>query len=345
MIRIITSLKTLEWDEIVGSFKFSSIYQLNAYANSFKIHGDGEPILFYFENDEMKAINVTMKRPISEMCQNISLSFDLASPYGYGGPIFEGNITENNLLQFSNEYHEICAQENIVSEFIRFDPCINNIEPSKHIFDVAYAGENVVWYLDEPDSMWINMDGKNRNVIRKAKSANIKIEHGLNERLIEDFIPLYNSTMDYDHARDYYYFRQEYYQYLLENFKDKLEIFTAKYENEIVAMAMVFKFNKKLHYHLSAFNREFSKFAPNNLLLFEVAIWGYQNGYELFQLGGGVGGASDGLLKFKKSFTNQTTKPFYIGKVIHDLEKYNYFVNLLTDSKESNYFPLYRSSS
>ena len=35
------------------------------YVKAFKIHGDGEPTLFYYEDQNIKAINVVMKRDIS----------------------------------------------------------------------------------------------------------------------------------------------------------------------------------------------------------------------------------------------------------------------------------------
>ena len=37
------------WDKIVKSFKDYDVYWLSGYVKAFKIHGDGEPLLFFYE--------------------------------------------------------------------------------------------------------------------------------------------------------------------------------------------------------------------------------------------------------------------------------------------------------
>ena len=53
------------WDKIVKSFKDYDVYWLSGYVKAFKIHGDGEPLLFFYEKGNTRGINVVMKRDIA----------------------------------------------------------------------------------------------------------------------------------------------------------------------------------------------------------------------------------------------------------------------------------------
>jgi len=64
------------------------------------------------------------------------------------------------------------------------------------------------------------------------------------------------------------------------------------------------------------------RLAASNLLLFEVALWAKRRGIKYFHLGGGYQ-PNDSLFKFKASFSPQQEQ-YYIGKVIHHPEYYQY---------------------
>lgn len=48
MMEVYSLDKSEEWDNVVRSFKEYDVYWLSGYVKAFKIHGDGEPILFYY---------------------------------------------------------------------------------------------------------------------------------------------------------------------------------------------------------------------------------------------------------------------------------------------------------
>ena len=50
MFRVLSLADKDEWDSIVKSFNDYDVYYLNGYVSAFKIHGDGEPILLFFQN-------------------------------------------------------------------------------------------------------------------------------------------------------------------------------------------------------------------------------------------------------------------------------------------------------
>ena len=66
MLFVYDLTKSEEWDQIVRTFEKYDVYYLSGYTKAFWKHGDGEPILFYYEGKSMKGINVVMKRDISD---------------------------------------------------------------------------------------------------------------------------------------------------------------------------------------------------------------------------------------------------------------------------------------
>ena len=55
-----------KWDEVVKSFNDYDTYWLSGYVKAFAIHGDGDPLLFYYEDGSTRGINVVMKRDVAK---------------------------------------------------------------------------------------------------------------------------------------------------------------------------------------------------------------------------------------------------------------------------------------
>jgi len=351
MFLVLTIEESEKWDKIVKGFNDHDVYYLSDYTKAFKIHGDGEPILFYYEDQDIKAMNVVMKRDISiekDFTGKIPADtyYDITTPYGYGGFLIEGKATDASLKTLEFEYSSMCKKEGIISEFVRFHPVLNNSENAECIYDITTLGLTITMDLHSRDKIWDDLIGKNRNVIRKALKSGVEIYWGRELKLIDEFIRLYNGTMDKDNATDYYYFKNDFYNSLLNDLKYNFMIFYAMYEEKIIAMSIIMFSNKQMHYHLSASDREFQHLAPTNLLLYEAACWGCENGYKTFHLGGGLGSQQDNLYKFKRAFNRSSETSFSIGKKIFSEEKYKELLSIRESESNYegnvNYFPEYR---
>lgn len=330
-----------EWDRIVKGFKNYDVYYLNGYVKGFEVHGDGTPVLIYMQDANFKAINVVMKREISseDLGDSNCELFDFATPYGYGGMLVEGDLSAKHM----GAYRDYCKSIGIVSEFVRFNPMTKNHEACRKLYDVQMLGNTIAIDLIDKEYIWDNFSSKNRNVIRKAIKEGVTIKHTKEPWIIETFMEIYNSTMDRDEATAYYYFKREYYDTIVNDLNNNFEFFYAEKDEEIIAVSIILFANDRMHYHLSASKREFQKFAPTNLLLYEVSKYGIDNGYKSFHLGGGVGSNEDGLYKFKKSFNKNEDREYYIGKLIIDEDKYRKLVNdKIGTIINENYFPKYR---
>lgn len=340
-----------EWDDIISKFSQADSYYTFDYVNALRIHGDGTPYIFFYEGDKNNsALNVVMLRNIGDI-EYIHLDmndyYDIISPYGYGGFIYNGNWDVESLAKLEIDYTKFCIENNIVCEFVRFHPILRNYEKGKYIYETVYIGDTVYINLENEDIIWNNITSKNRNMIRKSLKNNVKIFHTNSRNLIHTFMEMYKETMDRDEATSYYYFEKEYYEAIFESQNEDVNFFYAMLDEEIISMSIILKHASQLHYHLSASRYKYRGLAPTNLLLYEVAKWGVSQGCTTFHLGGGVGGdPEDSLFKFKKSFNRNSESKFYIGKKIFDKKVYDMIVESIPSKKKlrDNFFPVYRGT-
>ncbi len=331
------------WDEIIRSFTEYDVYYLSGYMRAFEIHGDGRPTLLYYQTDNLRAIYVYMKRLTA-----LDDFFDSITPYGYGGVLFEGETNEDNLRAFYSEYIAQMQKDHIVDNFVRYHPVLANAVLMKHISNVIDLGQTIALNLSSPDVIWNNITSKNRNTIRKAEKNGIEIRHGHSWDELRQFIPIYNATMEKDQAEAYYFFKEPFYRSICNDLVGHWELFYAVYEGMIIAASIILYANGRMHYHLSGSVLEYRNLAPSNLLLYQAALWGQEQGFKTFHLGGGIGSGEDNLYKFKAAFNRHSDYRFSIGKEIFDEKRYAQLVDIRKNNDtdfnlESHYFPLYRS--
>lgn len=342
MLTVITLEQSDQWDSIVHSFKQYDTYWLSGYVKAFQLHGDGEPLLFYYNDDSTRGINVVMKRDVAKDRHFIGRIgegqyFDFVTPYGYGGWLIEGEKTD----ELFKLYCSWCENNSIISEFVRFHPMVRNHEKAQSYYEVIRLGEVVHMDLESLEVIWNNITSKNRNVIRKAIKNDVKIYNGRYPEIYETFREIYNGTMDKDDAEEYYYFEPEFYISILDDLPHNAQVFYAVKGGMVIAASIMLAANKMMNYHLSGSMREYSGLAATNLLLYEAALWGMANGYKSLYLGGGVGSGKDSLFKFKRAFYKGELNHFYIGKRIYNQEKYDELL-AMREPFESGYFPKYR---
>lgn len=345
MLTIYTLEQSEQWDDIVRSFNNYDVYWLSGYVKAFYLHGDGDPLLFFYEKDGTRGINVVMKRDISHdkyFAGKIEENtyFDFSTPYGYGGWLIEGTA---NMDQLFTEYEQWCVNNNVISEFVRFHPVVKNHRACEGVYEVVQLGEVITMDLSSPEVIWENIISKNRNVIRKAVKNGVTIYNGRYPEIFETFRLVYNQTMEKDNAESYYYFAPDFYKSICNDLPHNAQLFYAQIpDGTVIAAAIMITANGKMNYHLSGSLREYSSLAATNLLLYHAALWGSANGYKTLYMGGGVGSGEDSLFKFKRAFYKGELNHFFIGKKIFDQEKYAFLANL-RDISNSAFFPIYRA--
>lgn len=306
------------------SFRNWDIYYLWEYANSFSIHGDGRPYLLDYRDDESHFSYVVMKRDIGESPEfkgfiEKGKYFDLETPYGYGGPLYDSPVSEKSAEIFLKEMTDFSLENGIVSQFVRFHPLLKNFDMPP-VFETRYLHDTIFIDTKDPETIFNNLDSKNRNMIRKAEKSGITISM----RPIDDygdFMPIYRETMERDNASQYYFFDESYFKSQLA-LKDNACIFYAMHEGRPVGGAIIYFNDRFMHYHLAGTLTEYRKYAPGNLLLYKAALWASQMGISKFHLGGGIS-SDDNLFRFKKKFNKNGRLPFVIGRTVFDRRGYD----------------------
>lgn len=326
MIELIRYDNAQKWNEIIDTYEKKDIYYTCEYSTSFMENEDGIPHLLNYEGKDCKLCYPVIEKDIADFSVfQGSLPkktyFDWNTPYGYGGPLSNSEyLTVSQQMEFRKELFELAKKRNVITQFIRFHPLLQNQSVCNEVIENVYIKDTIFIDLNTQDDLMIQMDPKNRNLIRKAIKNDIIIKHD-NGQYLDEFIKIYNETMHRDNARAFYYFPKSYYEYLKKTADKETEYFYAFKGEKMVAASIFFYNENYMHYHLSGNLVEYRTFAPTNLLLYTAANWGREKGIKSLHLGGGVG-IEDSLFHFKKQFNKNGRIKFFIGRNIFMPDQY-----------------------
>jgi hypothetical protein len=345
-----------KWSNILKAFHpWHDVYSLLAYAELYSNQEKGCPELFVYHHKNKKIVYPYLLRRVDTLPfvkQHFTNPiYDIVTPYGFGGPVYQGELSENEAKEFRSTFEEYCQRKFIITEFTRFHPLTKNDLSFHPHMKVEQLRKTVSINLSiSEEDMFNNFHSNHRRNVRKAIKNNLTFEMYRGSEAIPflpTFIKLYYETMDKNNAKSYYYFSEEYFNQLIRTLKDHVTLSVVRLENEIIASALFFICGPYMHYHLGCSNRDKLNLGTNPFLFFEAAKWGKENGARLLHLGGGYQD-DDPLFTFKKRFNEEGISPFYAGKKIHLPESYHYINRLwkLHYKKEpqEDYFPIYRQT-
>ena len=302
-----------------------SIYQIPQYSSCLSQNN----FEFTFSQDEQYFYNLSEISKIPH-----SSYYDMSSPYGYSG--YFTNSLNLNFVKKAVEMQSIKAQkENIIAEFIRFNP-YQNYQIFSNFLDFYTLEKQMVEVDMNYQRRWEGYQSRLKGKIRKSLSS-LRIQHSND---IESFFKLYTQTMQRNRAQDFYFFSRDYFQKLSK--LDGFVMFEAIYGKEICAMAIFLCDRERSFYHLGA-NSTLT--LANNLnamgAIFETFFqYAETRGIVSCLLGGGrTAHPDDSLLQYKKQYS-PTLIDFYIGGKIYDQQIYQE----LSKKSDSNFFLKYRYS-
>lgn len=326
------------------------IYFENKYGELYENLPEKEFKVFEFKNDYGKVSHSFIKREIPLSLNDGKVYFDLVTPYGYGGPIIEHLVSsekkEKLLLDFENAFVEYTKKNNIVSEFIRFHPLLENAYDFSNLYDITFSRKTVGTNLQYDDPFASEFSKSTKKMIRRIlKNPDIRYKIEEKPENLNEFKEIYYSTMDRNDASSEYYFSDEYFNNLVRDLSDQIVITKVFLKGEVISMGLNFRYGDFLHAHLSGTLSEYLEFSPAYILKYALMIYGKENKYKYIHYGGGKGDTkSDSLFNFKKKFGKNTTFDFFMGKKIWDEPVYDLLCKEKGNVEDSNYFPLYRGN-
>lgn len=307
------------WDDYVVRLPIEKqdIYYSRDYCKMFEKNNTVAE-LFVFEDEKGNIILYPYMKTLIEQNVFDEDYYDIETVYGYGGPISSSEETEF-LLEFEKAFLKYCKEEHIIAEFVRFHPLLRNQNIFVKNMQVIH-NRYTVWLdlTNSIDEIWMNqVSTQNRNTIRKCEKNGLFVE--ISDEY-ETFIEIYKQTMQKVNADEFYFFDKNYFQQLQNN--KHMLLLCVKKDNDIIAGAIFMAYGDFFHYHLAGSKKEYLKYSPNNLLLWEAIKYAKEHGYKKFHFGGGLTDSiEDNLFRFKSRFSKQISD-FYIGKRVHNIKVY-----------------------
>lgn len=307
------------WDKYIDNLPIEKqdVYYTRQYSKMSELIQGGEAELFIYEDNNNIALYPYI-RHILDYRDGDSLFYDIETAYGYGGPIVKKNDADFEAA-FEKAFLKYCQTENIIAEFLRFHPLLENEKIFRRKIDVLHNRKTVWIDLEKDlDKIWMqDISTQNRNIVKKC------IKNGLRVEISEDydeFLEIYNQTMKKVQANKFYFFNKTYYDSVKSN--PCCLLMRVRKDCDTLAAAIFMEYGDYFHYHLSGSKQEFLKLTPNNILLWEAIKYAKMKGYKKLHLGGGLSDLEeDSLFRFKKKFSSEY-KDFYIGKRVHNLKIY-----------------------
>jgi len=320
------------WDDILLEIGCFDTYHTYDYHKVHAIIDGGIPVMFVMKDAEGVIAIPILEREIDKK------QLDATSVYGYPGPI--SNIKDPSTFQ--KMYKELLCDIYLKSHYVSIFSRTNCLTlPDEGLSKICFnSGETVTIDLNcsEEDQLKQYRSNHKRD-ISKLKRKEFECKFVDPKSHLKHFIEIYESSMKSLDAADYYFFPKDYYSNLFDNSIAQVKLVECSYDGNIACCGIFFFCNNIVQYHLGGTSSEFYKFAPTKLMFDFVRKYAFENQYNFFHLGGGLGGESDNLLNFKKGFSNRIDK-FYLMKEILNKEEYNH---LSKGKNNSDYFPLYRS--
>lgn len=268
---------------------------------------------------------------------------DLTTPYGYGGPFRHGNA---DAPAFWAAFDAWAASQRVVSEFVRL-----SLFPEQRL---AYPGQtevklqNVVCsLLPDEDALWSGFDHKVRKNVNKAKRSGVTIEIDTGPERLDEFLRIYETTMDRREARKSYYFSRAFFETIASALQGGYAFLHALVGGRIVSTELALVSAHNVYSFLGGTEEAAFDLRPNDLLKYELIRWAKREGRSRFVLGGGYA-PDDGIFKYKRAFAPNGLYPFEVGTRVLDRAAYDELVERrrAADAAWSplpGFFPAYRA--
>ncbi|GAB4365135.1 MAG: hypothetical protein Kow00121_01450 [Elainellaceae cyanobacterium] len=283
------------------------------------------------------------------------VGWDIVSPYGYPG--FLINAIDNRaefIKRAVVHLQTVWQKRKICSAFLRLHPTLNSgVEQDLADYSaLQVSGRTVsVDLACSADDLWKQTRENHRRGIRRLKEIGFSASMVPVETNLDDFITIYEETMDRVNAKPLYYFNRNYFLQLVRSLKPHIHLCVAQLNQTVAAAALITECNGIVQYHLGGTLNSFLREAPMKLIFNYVRFWAKERGNHLLHLGGGLGAAQDSLYNFKLGFANQTHS-FSTLRLILDEAQYLSWVTCKAKQNHqppdlllsSNFFPAYRFS-
>ncbi len=334
-----------EWCSVIESIKDADFYHTYDYHHLAKSSLEKPYLIKYEEAGHIIALPLLIRNIEGTPYK------DATSVYGYPGPITNGLCSTFDNKEFEAQLKKLFHINRIVSVFSRLNPFVPYQElVLNNLGTIKVQGKIVnIDLTSDLEYQFSHYQKRLKTYINKFRRE-CTVHYAETEEQVDVFMEMYYENMCRVKAAKNYFFSKDYFHSLLKSrsFESDILLASHKETKEVMGGAMFIKKNRIIQYHLAGTRNKFQSLNPLKLLLDEMRIIGSREGYNHFNLGGGVGNTEDSLFQFKSSFSHEF-KPFKLWRYIVNQEVYDELVQLKQVGRCQNmvkncgdFFPCYR---
>lgn len=218
---------------------------------------------------------------------------DIASPYGYPGPLLRGPDAPAFLTVAMREGTRLLRREGFVSLFVRSHPILAPALPATVGTVVEHGPTVAVELTPSRDTLWAQLRKSHRRDIASAMRAGLEVTLLDGDQAYRAFASLYRETIIRVGAGSSYLFDEAYFGTLREGLGERLVLAAISRGGRFVSAGIYTVSRSIVQAHLGATDPQFgAATAPATKLLdWSMALWSKAAGRTWFSLGGGRGGS------------------------------------------------------
>jgi hypothetical protein len=318
------------------------VYHLPGYVRLDAERSGGAPVAFRYTDGDRLMLLPLVLRPVPDSDLRDSDLRDAASPYGYPGPV--SNAAPDDEVFWTAACHALAEQmcvRGVVTLFVRLHPLLPvPLGALATVGTLVHHGQTVALDLTlTVEEMWSQTHRTHRNQINKARRADVSVVVD-DWDILGEWVDIYHATMRRVGATGFYFFEPEYFHRLRKALGPRLHLASAVAGGDLLGGNLFFEHDGIMHTHLQA-TRDGQIHYADKLLYDEIRRWGKDRGNRIHHLGGGLGGGTDSLFRFKSSFGAGRTD-FHTWRVVTDPDTFGKLAGPITPESMTNRFPPYR---
>jgi len=244
------------------------------------------------------------------------------SSLGYQGPLWKREPGMLEVEEFFSSRMDFIHKNNIVCEFIRFNPFLENHIPLKGLFNIQESSSfYVIDVKSSPEEYLSSLPNRTRAILSK---------HLKDTAIISKSVGLLESALKY--KNEFFYDINSLTSLVKSDFAVQMTYLVNDFE---VASSLFFVSDYSAYYIANSSSEKGKQYGANAIIIYNFYKYAFNKGFKHIGLGGGIN-ENDSLSLFKKQFANSILKTNHL-KLIHNEEIY-YKAN---KNKRERFFPPY----
>jgi len=298
-----------EWMKILHKACMYDFYHTPTYhliAEKYR-GGKAELIVFQEKNKFIALPLVIHKVPEYGDDTCVNTCYDASSVYGYAGPVSSHeDLPVSFIRNFQGELESYLIKKKVVCTFSRLHPFIRQNKILDGIGTIRGLSNTVSIDLTiSPEEQLSQFRTSHRQDIGYLQKKGVSGILDTNCEYLEAFIDMYNENMKRLNADMKYLHDPGYFHSLFDTEDYGIYLFISLQKDQAIGGAIVTSCNGIVQYHHGATMNDSLKLGSTKLLLNQIRIWAYEQGFQYVHLGGGYGSTEDSLYHFKAGFSDR----------------------------------------